>query len=137
MSERSNGLGTPVTLSSLSGTLIALVAAGILLIGVSGLLDPALGARAFGIALLDPRDGRLLAIAAGRDVALGILLFALLALRNRGSLACATTVLALIPIFDGFVVLGWGDWTFKPVILLHWGSAAFMLGIVKLLSNGK
>jgi hypothetical protein len=137
MNEPSTGFDRPIKFSSPSGALIALVAAGILSIGIFGVLDPASGARAFGIAVLDPRDGRLLAIAAGRDIVLGILLCALLALRNRRALAYATGVLALIPIFDGFVVLGSGDWALRPIILVHWASALFMLAIVALLRSGK
>jgi len=137
MNEHTTGFKGPMKVLSLSGVLIALAAAGILLIGIFGLLDPALGARAFGVAVLEPRDGGLLVIAAGRDIVLGILLFSLLGLRDRRALAYTTGVLALIPVFDGFVVLGSGDWAFKPVIFLHWASAGLMLVIVALLRSGK
>jgi hypothetical protein len=44
-------------IGSLSGLLVALVALGIIFIGVRELVYPAISARQFGVPLLDPRDG--------------------------------------------------------------------------------
>jgi hypothetical protein len=86
---------------------------------------------------LDYQDGDLFAIKAARDVVSGILVLALLTLGNRKSLACAIGVLTLIPVFDGLIVLRHAAWVFTPVILIHWGTAAFMLIIVVLMRRRK
>ena len=113
--------------------LAVLVALGIIFIGVREYFYPALGARGFGVPLQDPRDGDLLAIKAGRDLASGILLLTIVALREWRFLAYTMAVLTLIPIFDGLVVMQHAGWTFTPFIFVHWGTAAVMLLIVGLL----
>ena len=79
--------------------LTVLVAIGIISIGIREFLYPGIGARGFGVPLLDPSDGEPLAIKAARDVASGILVMTLLVLRERRSLAYAMGVLILIPFF--------------------------------------
>lgn len=125
-----------VKVLSPSGLLTILIALGIILIGVREFLDPSTGARGFGVPLVDAGDRDLLAIKACRDVVAGILALTFLALRDRKFLAYAMAVLALIPIFDGAIVLGHDAWAFTPTILIHWGTAAVMLVIVKLLGSG-
>jgi Domain of unknown function (DUF4267) len=123
----------PLNILSFSGVLTGLVGLGIIFIGVREFLHPAVGARGFGVPLLDRGDGDLLAIKAVRDVVSGILALTFLGLRKRRSLACVLLVLALIPLLDGLVVLRHAAWKFTPVLLIHWGTAALMLFIVKLL----
>jgi Domain of unknown function (DUF4267) len=82
---------------SVSGLLSILVALGIIFIGLREFLGPTTGALGYGVPLLHPGDGDLLAIKAARDVVSGILVLALLALGNRKALACAIGVLTLIP----------------------------------------
>jgi len=124
-------------ITSPSGLLSVLVALGIIFIGVREFLYPAIGASGFGVPLLDPRDADLLAIKAARDVVSGLLVLAFVGLRNRVALAYAIGVLTLIPIFDGLIVFRHAGWAFTPVILTHWGTAAFMLVIVALLRSGR
>jgi branched-subunit amino acid transport protein AzlD len=124
-------------IASLSGLLVALVGLGIIFIGVRELFYPAMCARQFGVPLLDPRDGDFLAIKAARDVVSGILALTFLCLRNRRFLTYAFGVLTLIPVFDGLIVLRHAGWTFTPALLIHWGTAAFMLVIVERLRGGK
>lgn len=120
-----------------SGLLSIVVALGIIFIGIREFLDPAAGALGYGVPLLDPRDGDLLAIKAARDVVSGILVLALLGIGNRKALACAIGALTLIPVFDGLIVLRHANSVFTPVILIHWGTAAFMLLTVVLMRRGK
>jgi hypothetical protein len=122
---------------SASGVLSILMALGIIFIGLREFLDPSTGALGYGVPLLDSGDSDLLAIKAVRDVVSGLLVLALLGLRDRKALACAIGVLTLIPVFDGLVVLRHAAWSFTPVILIHWGTAAFMLVIVALLRKDK
>jgi hypothetical protein len=113
--------------------LAVLIALGIIFIGVREYFYPILAARGFGVPLQDPRDGDLLAIKAGRDVATGILVLTIVVLREWRPLAYTMAVLTLIPIFDGLVVLQHAGWSFTPFIFIHWGTAAVMLLIVGLL----
>jgi hypothetical protein len=129
--DRSSRIG------SLSGVLVILVAFGIIFIGVREFLYPAIGALGFGVPLNDRYDADLLAVKAVRDVVSGILALTFLALGNRRSLAYAFSVLTLIPLLDSLVVLRHAGWSFTPVLLIHWGTAAFMLTIVELLRRGK
>jgi Domain of unknown function (DUF4267) len=122
-SRRSKATDVAVALS-------VLIALGIIFIGIREYFYPALGARGFGVPLQDPRDGGLLAIKAGRDVASGILVLTIIALREWRFLAYTLAVLTLIPIFDGLVVLQHAGWSFTPFIFVHWGTAAVMLLIV-------
>jgi hypothetical protein len=46
-------------------------------------------------------------------------------------------VCAVIPVLDGFIVYRHAGWIFTPVILVHWGTAVYMLAIVALLRKGK
>ena len=87
--------------------------------------------------LHDPLDSDLLAVKAVRDVVSGILALTFLGLRNRKFLVCAFSVLTLIPVLDGLIVLRHAGWSFTPELLIHWGTAAFMLVIVELLRRGK
>jgi hypothetical protein len=133
----SRPMARPIKIVSLSGLLVALVAVGIIFIGVRELFYPTLCARQFGVPMLDPRDGDFLAIKAARDVVSGILALTLLDLRNRKFLTYAFGVLTLIPVFDGLIVLRHADWSFAPALLIHWATAAFMLMTVELLRRGK
>ncbi len=126
-----------VKIVSLAGMLTLLVALGIMCIGVREFLYPGVGARGFGVPLLDPGDGDLLAIKAGRDVVTGILTLTFLGLRDRRFLAYCMGILSFIPLFDGLIVLRHAAWTFTPIILIHWGTVATMLVVVELLRKGK
>jgi hypothetical protein len=130
------GLNGRMKIVSPSGLLSMLIAVGIIFIGVREFLDPSAGALGYGVPLVDPRDGDLLAIKAVRDVVSGIVVFVLLGLGDRRALAYVIGVLTLTPIFDGLVVLRHADWVFTPVILIRWGTAAVMLVTVVLLVRG-
>lgn len=135
--ESSAKTNFPVGIKSLPGVLSILVALGIIFIGIREYFYPEIGAFGFGVPLLDPRDGDLLAIKAVRDVVSGLIVLTVLALRDRRALTAVIGVLALIPILDGLIVFKHSGWNFTPVILVHWGTAIFMLLIVALLVRGK
>ena len=136
-SDTSARRNNPVKVASLSGSLTVLVALGIIFIGVREFFYPSIAAVGYGVPLVDPHDADLLAIKANRDVISGVLALAFLALRNRSALACAIGVMTLIPVFDGFIVIRHAGWVFAPIVLVHWGTAAFMAAIVELLRRGR
>jgi hypothetical protein len=127
----------PFHVVSWSGLMAALVAVGITVIGIREVFQPAIAAEQFGVPLTHQSDADFLAIKGARDVASGVVVFALLALHNRESLIYAIAALTLIPIFDGLIVFRHAAWSFVPQILIHWGTAVFMLVIVALLAGGK
>lgn len=128
---------SPMKVASISGCMTIIIGFGIIFIGLREFFYPAAAALGFGVPLLDPHDGDLLAIKAARDVTSGVLALTFLALRERRYLAYAMGILTLIPIFDGLIVLRHAAWSFTPIILIHWGTAAFMVAIVALLRSGR
>ena len=130
-------INAPIRIGSVSAIPSMLVALGIIFIGVREYFYPAIGALGFGVPLIDPRDGDLLAIKAARDIASGVLVLTVIALRDRRFLAYMMGVLTLIPILDGLIVLKHAGWSFTPIILAHWVTAAVMLIIVALLRMGR
>jgi hypothetical protein len=124
-------------ITSLSGLMTIFVGLGIIFIGIREFLYPMIASRGFGVPLQDIRDKDFLAIKAARDLASGIVTLLALALRNRKFLAYVMGAFALIPVFDGLIVLRHAGWTFTPIILIHWGTAALMLVVVSLLRKGK
>jgi len=126
----------PLNIESWSGALTLLTALGIIFIGVRELFQPSIAASQFGVPLVEPRDNDFLAIKASRDIASGVVVLALFAIGDHGAVVCAMLALTLIPIFDGLVVFRHAHWVFKPAILIHWGTAVFMLLVVQLLRMG-
>jgi hypothetical protein len=122
---------------SLPGYLAMLVAFGIIFVGIRETLHPGAGASGFGVPLLNSADGDQLAIKAARDIVAGLIVLAFLGLRDRKGLAWMMGVCAVIPVLDGFIVYRHAGWIFTPVILVHWGTAVYMLAIVALLRKGK
>jgi hypothetical protein len=129
-------LNSPMKIASISGWMVVIVAVGIIFIGILGFFYPGAAALGFGVPLLDGRDGDLLAIRADRGVTSGVLALTFLGVGDRKYLAYAMGVLTLIPVFDGLIVLRHAAWTFTPIILIHWGTAAFMIVIVGLVRSG-
>ena len=123
--------------ASPSGLLTILVALGIIFIGIREFFYPSIAALGYGVPLLDPRDADLLAIKANRDVMSGVLALTFLGLCKRRALASAIGVMTLIPVLDGVIVIRHAGWMSTPIVLVHWGTAAFMAGIVELLRRGR
>ena len=65
-----------------------------------------------------------------------ILALTFLGLRNRKLFAYGFSVLTLTPLLYGLIVPRYAGWTFTPVLVVHWGTAALMLLIVELLRRG-
>jgi hypothetical protein len=130
-------LDRPLKIASFSGILAALIALGIIFIGVREFFYPAVAAAGFGVQLFDPRDAIFLAIKAARDVTSGVLVLIILALRDRRFLTYTIAALTLIPILDGLIVFRHAAWSFTPFLLIHWITALVMLLIAVLLRAGK
>jgi hypothetical protein len=84
--------------------LVAALAAFMLFLGVRGFLDPIGAAHGFGADLAAAADGFYLHVKADRDLAIGLLLVALLAYRRLTPLVLAVATLFVAPIIDGTLV---------------------------------
>ena len=84
--------------------LVAVLAAFMLFLGVRGFLDPIGAAHGFGTDLAAAADAFYLHVKADRDLAIGLLLVALLAYRRITPLVIAVATLCVAPIIDGTLV---------------------------------
>jgi len=114
-------------LRSVSYWVTLFLALGIIFVGVRFIVAPSVGAEGFGIGIIDAHDlayGRIKGI---RDIFSGVVLLPLLWMRMRTATAWVFTTTIIVPVTDGVIVLinnGAGD---VPHLLIHWGTAAFMM----------
>jgi hypothetical protein len=122
---------------SVSFWLTLLIAAGIIFVGARFIVSPAAGAAGFGIQFSNTADyayGRIKGI---RDIFSGLVLLPLLWLRMRRAVAYVFTSAIIIPATDCLIVLatnGPGD---VPHMLIHGGTAVFMVFVSILLFRHK
>src|SRR6185436_16703691 len=107
--------------------LVALIAVGLIFIGVYALVAPIEGARGFGVPVTGSDTFAYLWAAAARDIVLGLLLTVFLWMRvSRRVLAVFIAVTALIPFGDllnVYVNVGTGN---ISALMLHGSSAVFL-----------
>ena len=107
--------------------LIALFAAGLVLIGAWAVVEPMGSARGFGVPVSGMDTFAYLWAAGTRDIVLGLLVMAFLRLRvSRRVLAVSMAVTALIPIGDVLNVYVNVGTVNAPALMLHGCSAVFM-----------
>ncbi|MDB5087195.1 MAG: hypothetical protein JWR09_1189 [Mucilaginibacter sp.] len=122
---------------SVSFWLTLLIAAGIIFVGARFIVNPSEGAAGFGIPFSNTADyayGRIKGI---RDIFSGLVLLPLLWLRMRRAVAYVFTSAIIIPATDCLIVLatnGPGD---VPHMLIHGGTAVFMVFVSVLLFRHK
>jgi hypothetical protein len=118
---------------SVSFWLTLLIAAGIIFVGGRFIVNPAAGAAGFGIPLSNTVDyayGRIKGI---RDIFSGLVLLPLLFLRMRRAVAYVFTTAIIIPATDCLIVLATNGPTDIQHMLIHGGTAVFMVVISVLL----
>jgi len=119
---------TDLSRSSVLFWLVVMIAVGIIFVGVRFLVAPSVGAAGFGV----PADGMptmsYLWAKGTRDIVSGLLVFVLLAMKaGRRLIAAFILVAALIPIADFVnVYLNAGSSNRAP-LMIHSGTAVFML----------
>jgi hypothetical protein len=118
---------------SVSFWLTLLIAAGIIFVGARFIVNPAAGAAGFGIPFSNTADyayGRIKGI---RDIFSGLVLLPLLFLRMRRAVAYVFTTAIIIPATDCLIVLATNGPTDIQHMLIHGGTAVFMVVISVLL----
>lgn len=98
-----------MSLKHLTTALAAIGAAFIVYVGLSYLLAPQATAAGFGLPTWPQHDGAgFLAVKGVRDIATGLVIFALLLARQRRALGWAMTAIAFVPAGDMVIVLAGG-----------------------------
>ncbi|GAA2395287.1 DUF4267 domain-containing protein [Nonomuraea africana] len=93
-------------------------------IGVNYLLDPQAIAAGFGLPAV-PSDNAFLHVKGVRDLASGLIVFTLLAARQRRALGWTMLAMSFIPFGDAAIVLG-HDGTPAQAYLMHGGTAVLV-----------
>ena len=106
----------------------SLLAAFMLFLAARGFADPVSAAKGFGLALLDRGDQVFLWIKAGRDLGIGLMLAALLALRLRSALGHVVLVASVMPLVDFLVTSTSARGSFPYALAVH--APAVVYGVV-------
>jgi len=100
-------------------------------IGVNFILNPVGGSTGYGIPMHDPAIFPYLWIKGIRDIFSGLVILRSLWRWDRQITATLFAIATLIPIGDGFIILG--HLGFAPPIYIHWGTAIYMIVVTRLL----
>lgn len=103
--------------------LVAVLAAFMLFLGVRGFFDPISAAHGFGADLAAVVDGFYVHVKADRDLAIGLLLVALLVYRRITPLVIAVATLCVAPIIDATLVTLHGRLGYA--LAVHGSAAAY------------
>jgi hypothetical protein len=109
--------------------LCAVLAAFMLFLGVRGYLGPESAARGFGIPLADLADAAFVRIKAGRDFSIGVILVALLVMRQRAALTAMIAASMIMPLNDCALVIASAPGRVGYALAVH-GSAVVYGAVV-------
>lgn len=102
-----------------------LVPVAIIAIGINFILNPVGASAGYGIPMHDPTAFPFMWIKGIRDIFSGLVVLTFLVRGDRRTTAILYALAVLIPIGDGFVILS--HLGFAPPILIHWGTALYMI----------
>lgn len=120
---------------SLSFWLVSIISAGIIIVGIRYALSPGPSSTGFGLPLPEGKIALYGTIKGIRDIFSGLALAYLLYLKDRRITAMIFSLALIIPVTDCIVVFianGWADW---GRMLMHGGTALYMLVTSILLFN--
>ncbi|KAG4414735.1 hypothetical protein IFR04_012122 [Cadophora malorum] len=112
----------------------AIIPLAIILIGINFILNPIGASTGFGIPTHDPAAFPFMWIKGIRDIFSGLVVLWALWNGDRQIVATLFAFATIIPVGDGFVVLG--RLGFEMPILIHWGTAVYMGVVSRLLFRG-
>ena len=108
--------------------LVALIAAGIIFVGVRFIVAPLVGATGFGVPVAESQTFTYLWAKGTRDIVCGLFLIAFLWLKvSRRVLAAFIFVASLIPIGDTLNVYANVGGSNLAALMIHGGTALFMI----------
>jgi len=100
-------------------------------IGVNFILNPVGASTGYGIPIHDPAIFPFMWIKGIRDIFSGVVVLWSFWRGDRQIIATLFAIATLIPIGDGFIILG--HLGFAPPIYIHWGTAIYMVVVTRLL----
>jgi hypothetical protein len=109
------------------------LAAFMLFLGVRGFLAPESAARGFGIPLADAADAVYVHIKAGRDLSIGVMLAALLAMRQRAALTAMIAASMIMPLNDCAQVIASAPGRVGYALAVHGSAVAYGVVLLVLL----
>jgi hypothetical protein len=105
----------------------ALLAAFMFLLAVRGFADPAGAAKGFGLTLLDRGDSVFLWIKAGRDLGIGLMLTALLVVRQRAAFGFVVLAAGVMPLVDLLVTSTSDRGSVAYALMVHGSAVLYAL----------
>ena len=106
---------------------------GIIGIGINFILNPVGASSGYGIPIHDPNSFPFIWIKGIRDIFSGLVILVFLFTGARRVVAILFVVAIFIPFCDGLVIIG--HLGFAPPILIHWGTALYMMVVSYFLSR--
>ena len=100
-------------------------------IGVNFILNPVGASTGYGIPIHNPTVFPFMWIKGIRDIFSGLIVLWSFWKGDRQIIATLFAIATLIPISDGFIILG--HLGFAPPIYIHWGTAIYMIVVTRLL----
>jgi hypothetical protein len=113
----------------------ALVPVGIIGLGINFILNPVGASAGYGIPIHDPSAFPFMWIKGIRDIFAGVVVLTLLFRADRRTTGIIYAIACFIPIGDGFVILA--HLGFAPPLLIHWGTALYMMIVAAFLLTGR
>jgi hypothetical protein len=109
---------------------------GIIGIGINFIFNPIGAASGYGIPIQDPNSFPFMWIKGIRDIFSGLVILPFLFGGNRKVTAILFAIAIFVPFSDGLVIIG--RLGFAPPLLIHWGTAFYMMVVSYfLLRKGK
>jgi len=112
-----------------------LIPVAIIGIGINFILNPVGASTAYGIPIHDPAAFPFMLVKGIRDIFSGLVVLTFLFRGERRTTAILFSLAILIPVGDGLVILSHAG--FVPPILIHWGTALYMIVVAVFLLRSK
>jgi len=112
-----------------------LIPVAIIAVGINFILNPVGASTAYGIPIHDPAAFPFMWVKGIRDIFSGLVVLTFLFRGDRSTTAILFALAIFIPVGDGFVILS--HLGFAPPILIHWGTALYMMIVAAFLLRKK
>ena len=108
---------------------------GIIGIGINFILNPVGASAAYGVPITDPNSFPFMWIKGIRDIFSGLVILPFLLVGNRKVTAILFATAIFVPLCDGLVIIAHSG--FAAPLLIHWGTALYMIIIAAFLLKKK
>ena len=108
---------------------------GIIVVGINFIFNPVGASSGYGIPIHDPNSFPYMWIKGIRDISSGLVILPFLLGGNRKMTAILLAIATFVPVCDGLVIIS--HLGFAPPLLIHWGTALYMIIVVAFLLRNK